>query len=285
MSNRVIITLKADDTKKSHKFIGERFREQILEEYIDDAKTECLKSCAFEEPGEHKIAITLQENLEFLTSMFDGAENITDIKFVNFGTSRVFDMSFMFYKCSSLQSLDLSSFDTIYTFCMDSMFANCESLKSLNLSAFNTENTKSMNDMFDSCLSLESLDLSSFSTTNMKYMKRMFRYCGSLKSLDLASFNTASTEEMDEMFVGCFSLRYVNLSSFDISNIRHMEEMLYYCYNIQTYILNGDFPDEETDYLHFRVKTKYEGIFVVLNQKKRKILSVPKRFKRIKIYF
>ena len=43
-------------------------------------------------------------------------------------------MSWMFYKCSSLTSLDISDFDTSNVTYMHSMFRNCSSLEYLNMS-------------------------------------------------------------------------------------------------------------------------------------------------------
>ncbi len=57
-------------------------------------------------------------------------------------------MSYMFYKCSSLTSLNLSNFNTNKVNNMNYMFHNCSSLTSLNLSNFNTNNVNNMNEMF-----------------------------------------------------------------------------------------------------------------------------------------
>ena len=48
-------------------------------------------------------------------------------------------MSSMFYKCTSLVSLDLSNFDTQNINDMSSMFNECNSFVSLDLSNFNTK--------------------------------------------------------------------------------------------------------------------------------------------------
>ncbi len=53
-------------------------------------------------------------------------------------------MSYMFYNCSSLTSLDLSNFNTLNVNNMNSMFYNCSSLSSLNLINFNTNNIKNI---------------------------------------------------------------------------------------------------------------------------------------------
>ena len=54
-----------------------------------------------------------------------------------FSTSNVYDMSYMFDGCSSLNSIGLSNFDTSNVEDMESMFQRCSSLTSLNLTNFN----------------------------------------------------------------------------------------------------------------------------------------------------
>ena len=58
------------------------------------------------------------------------------------------NMSYMFYKCSSLTSLNLSNFNTNKVNNMDSMFSHCSSLSSLNLTNFNTDYVNNMSYMF-----------------------------------------------------------------------------------------------------------------------------------------
>jgi len=64
-------------------------------------------------------------------------------------------MSWMFWDCSSLESIDLSSFDTSKVNDMSSMFNSCSSLESIDLSSFNTSNVNDMSCMFYDCFSLK----------------------------------------------------------------------------------------------------------------------------------
>ena len=61
----------------------------------------------------------------------------------------------MFYKCSSLQSINLSSFNTTNVEDMRCMLLGCSSLQSIDLSSFNTTNVNNMSLMFDGCSSLK----------------------------------------------------------------------------------------------------------------------------------
>ena len=65
----------------------------------------------------------------------------------------------MFYKCSSLISINLSLFNSTKINNMYNMFCDCSSLKSIDLSSFNTSNVNIMRNMFGGCISLIYLHL------------------------------------------------------------------------------------------------------------------------------
>ncbi len=155
--------------------------------------------------------------------------NLTSISFGNFNTSKVTNMSGMFYHCSSLTSLNLSNFDTSNVTNMSSMFYYCSSLTSLNVSSFNTSNVTDMFGMFWHCKSLTSLNVSSFNTSNVTNMYNMFSGCSSLTSLNVSSFNTSNVTNMRNMFGSCESLTSLNVSNFNTSNVTNMNGMFYHC--------------------------------------------------------
>ena len=75
--------------------------------------------------------------------LFSDLTNLTTINGLeNFDTTKITNMSSMFYNCSSLKSLDLSSFSNQSIdhdqYSMMSMFANCTSLEKLNIRYFTT---------------------------------------------------------------------------------------------------------------------------------------------------
>ena len=161
--------------------------------------------------------------------MFFNCTSLTSLDLSNFNTSNVTNMSDMFYKCSSLTTLDLSSFNTSNVTNMWQMFASCSSLTSLNLGNFNTSKITDMSDMFNSCSSLTNLDLSHFNTSKVTDMSNMFRNCSSLISLDLSGFNTSKVTDMRYMFCGCSSLTNLDLSGFNTSNVTNMMNMFGGC--------------------------------------------------------
>ena len=161
---------------------------------------------------------------------FYGCGKLTEIQGMeNLNTLEVTDMSYMFYNCSSLTSLDLSGFNTAKVTNMSAMFFGCSGLTSLDLSDFNTDNVTAMGGMFYGCSGLSSLDLSGFNTANVTEMLEMFYGCSGLTSLDLSNFNTAKVYNMLYMFGGCSGLTSLDLSSFKTANVTYMTRMFYNC--------------------------------------------------------
>ena len=184
--------------------------------------------------------------------MFNGCLSLTSLDLSNFNTSKVIDMSNMFYSCYSLNNLDLSSFDTSKVTSMSSMFDNCKSLTSLDLSNWNTSKVTSMVEMFKDCSSLTSLDLSNWNTSSVgtsgygSSFKGMFNSCSSLESLDISSFDLSNTYSssyysLSEMFCNCRSLKTLKLPnsvSFNKTDI-YLNKMFYNCDSLESLDLSG----------------------------------------------
>ena len=176
---------------------------------------------------------------EDCSSMFAGIENITEIDFSNFDTSKVTNMESMFAECTKLPSLDLSNFNTSKVTNMKNMFYRCGSITSLELRSFDTSNVTTMESMFAECTKLPSLDLSNFNTSKVTTMLSMFYKCGSITSLDLSSFNTSSVETMQSMFAYCISLSRLELRSFDTSSVENMSYMFRGCSSLSSLNLSS----------------------------------------------
>ena len=138
-------------------------------------------------------------------------ETITGLEYLN--TEKVTNMSYMFFMCSSLTSLDVTYFNTANVTNMSLMFYSCSSLTSLYLTNFNTANVTNMRSMFSSCSSLTSLDVTNFNTAEVTNMGYMFSWCSSLTSLYLTNFNTEKVTNMESMFFFCQALTTIYASS------------------------------------------------------------------------
>ena len=136
-------------------------------------------------------------------------QTITGFKYLN--TAKVTDMSYMFFNCLELSSLDLTN--------------------------FNTANVTDMHSLFDYCLKLSSLDLTNFNTAKVTNMTCMFRGCSSLTSLDLTNFNTEKVTEMESMFSSCSALETIYASDkFVTTKVTNGSDMFYECDNLKGFI-------------------------------------------------
>ena len=134
-------------------------------------------------------------------------KNILELDLSNFDTSKVTDMSAMFYGMSSLTTLNLSNFDTSQVTYMESMFYGMRTLTTLNLSNFDTAKVTNMRTMFHGMTNLTTLDISNFDTSQVTDMYGVFYLQGIDKLEDKLEkiyvnndFNTTNLTDFSEMF-------------------------------------------------------------------------------------
>ena len=180
-------------------------------------------------------------NVTDMSWMFYNCYSLTSVNGISqWDTSNVTDMSWMFYNCQKPTSVDLSSWNTSKVTNMNNMFEFCTSLTSLNLSGWDTSNVTNMNSMFSACRSITSIgDLSGWNTSKVTGMESMFSNCNSLTSLDLSKLDTSNVADMSWMFNYCESLASVNLSKLDTSKVADMSSMFRGCTSLTSLDLSG----------------------------------------------
>ncbi len=113
---------------------------------------------------------------------------------------------------------------------MSYMFYGCEYLTSIDLSHFNTELVTTMTNMFEECYSLTTLDVTTFDTHEVNDMSYMFRYCDMLTELDLSSFDTRKVTNMAGMFAYDSELARIYVSDlFAVDQVISSSDM--FCYS------------------------------------------------------
>ena len=172
------------------------------------------------------------------TSLYKFFANLTKLKTITgleyLNTEKVTNMSYMFFNCSSLTSLDVTHFNTAKVTNMNSMFECCSSLTSLDVTHFNTAKVTNMNSMFECCSSLTSLDVTHFNTAKVTNMNSMFECCSSLTSLDVTYFNTANVTGMNNMFYSCSALTTIYASdNFVTDKVEYSYNMFYDCTSLK----------------------------------------------------
>ena len=153
--------------------------------------------------------------------MFFGSK-ATSLDLSSFDTSKVTDMSWMFYNSAATEIKGLENFDTSKATNMGWMFCNSKAT-SLDLSSFNTSNVTNMYSMFNNSAATEIKGLENFNTSNVTDMSLMFSY-SKATTLNLSSFDTSNVTKMNSMFSGN-KVTSLDLSSFDTSKVTDMSWM------------------------------------------------------------
>ena len=222
---------------------------------------------------ENKIETLILDNAIFPTSMqrgLDGLEKATTISLNNVDTSRVTDMSYMFYDAWAVEELDLTDFDTSHVTTMFSMFYWNNSLTDLDITGWNTSALENVKFMFYHCESMKNLDLSELDTSNVTDFTRIFDDCWIIESINMSNWDFSKATglgsglssnlgingrsslkylTMDNVkfpismyngLAGLNSLVGISLKNVDTSNV-----------NTMSYMFNSDYSLEELDISDF----------------------------------
>ena len=181
------------------------------------------------------------EKVTSMSRMFYRCTSLTSLDVTHFNTEKVTDMRYMFSSCIKLTSLDVTHFNTAKVMNMSRMFYNCSSLTSLDVTKFKTANVSDMSNMFYSCSKLTSLDVTNFNTANVTNMASMFESCSALLSLDVTNFNTEKVTNMGSMFSGCSKLTSLDVTNFNTENVTNMNSMFSSCQALTTIYASSKF--------------------------------------------
>ena len=179
------------------------------------------------------------------TSLYKFFANLTKLKTITgleyLNTEKVTDMSYMFFGCIALTSLDVTKFNTANVTNMGNMFKGCSALTSLDVTNFNTEKVTNMGNMFKGCSALTSLDVTNFNTEKVTYMVYMFSGCSKLTYLDASKFNTVNVTNMGRMFSNCSALTSLDVTNFNTKKVTNMGRMFFECQALTTIYASSKF--------------------------------------------
>jgi TQXA domain-containing protein len=132
-------------------------------------------------------------------SMFDNCGSMTACDLAGLDTSRVTDMSEMFWRCWVLPQVDVFSFDTSRVTSMSSMFAWCPKLKSLDLSNFDTSSltVNGTLNLAQGDTSLEYINLAGKFSGDPYGLWGGLESCSSLKTLVLGPLTGSRSRNMN----------------------------------------------------------------------------------------
>ena len=140
-------------------------------------------------------------------------------------------LSYAFYGCTGLTSVDLSSLTSVGNSSLQSAFYGCTGLTSVDLSLTTVLDGNGLNYAFYGCIALTTVDLSSLTSVGTNGLNYAFYGCTSLTSIDFPALTTVSgTSGLANAFRKCTGLsdiyfRALTTSSFG-SNKNQFNNMM-----------------------------------------------------------
>ena len=231
-------------TPKSNKkiqFFSEQFVEQNKGNCYLIIKDKIFELCQFYEykkkttSENFKINLIANRPILDMKNMFFDCDLLKAFVSYNFDTSKVRNMSSMFFKCVSLISVkgikDISNVTN-----MNSMFQDCGRLTCINnISNWNLSKVKDISFMFNNCAKLTNLSEYLFwDTSNVTNMSNLFNGCKELSKLpDISNWNTSNVSDMNHIFRACENAnRFPDLSKWKLSKLNNMSYMFEGCVHL-----------------------------------------------------
>lgn len=176
-------------------------------------------------------------NVESFYATFKGCEQLEQIIGIeDLDFSKAHTISYMFYKCENIKSLNLSKWKVDKIKMLSHLFYEClrlEEIKGLEKWRLNPIGNLSFDSMFNKCEELKSIDISSWKVENVRDFDYMFRRCYELTSIgDISGWKPEHLDSMEGMFFSCTKLR--NIGDIDI-----WSDIDYNRFNKSLYCLNA----------------------------------------------
>lgn len=213
-------------TQSATQILGSNFTiSQINTVYIDGVEqSNVSRTYTFSDTNQHEVTFMLSDDINTFKYMFYQCTTLESVNLKYAKTENITNMKCMFYGCSSLISINFGKIDTSNVTTMYYMFGGCTSLESLDLSHFNTENLTSLRYAFWKCSSLISLDLSCLNMSKVTDMMCMLCRCTNIETFDLSGLDTSSVTNMSYIFSNDTKLTKVIMTG-DVSKVTDFTEM------------------------------------------------------------
>ena len=181
--------------------------------------------------------------------MFHNITCLDTLDIGNLKTSKVVDMSNMFFNCgasSRSMNLDLSNWDVSHVTNMKNTFYyygySATTMSLTGLDNWDVSNVTDMSGLFyylgyglQSSSTLTFTDISNWNTSKVTDMSHMFEYAGyyvSSFTINVSNWNTSSVRDMSHMFDRCgynaTSWSIGSLTNWNVSNVENMQDMFAY---------------------------------------------------------
>lgn len=168
----------------------------LLTKYTGDDRSVTVPSSYFLDGISYPVVLASQ-------TVFAGNANLTSVTVCS---GVIFDndsMAKLFAKCTALRTLKMQA-DTANVTDMSYLFYGCEGLETLDLSTWNTGNVTTMKAMFSNCTKLKKLTgYENWDTGSLRSIAYMFNTTEQLKEVDLSRWTLAQLENSGWCFQKC----------------------------------------------------------------------------------
>ena len=168
-----------------------------------------------------------------IASMFKDCPGLVSLEGVaSWDVSRVSNMGYAFFGCSSLPELDASGWSTSSLGAMQAMFSGCSSLASIEgIGTWDVDDVALFASVFAGCRSLSSLDVSAWNTAGATSTRMLFSGCESLESTgDLRGWDMSQVADASAMFSGCSRLAsFGDISAWRVTALQRADQMFSGC--------------------------------------------------------
>lgn len=239
--NYIIATYNVTSTTVTTKIFNQTPSVKYV--FVDGFTIGNTTGITFNELGEVKAKIFLNDDNFDFSSLFNGCKTLTSVDFTMVNTTQYYpvNMSDMFKGCFNLTTLNLASFDCTSVTSFAGMCQNCSSLTSVEFdSGTSFDSLETAANMFINCSKLENIIFPDpCETYSLTDTSSMFKNCKSITDLQtiIETLDTSSVTNMSSMFMGC-QIESLDLSTFDTSSVENMSTMFQDCKQLTNLTIN-----------------------------------------------
>ena len=171
--------------------------------------------------------------------IFQNCNSLETLDVTNWDVSGCDSLFNMFNGCSSLKNIDVSNWNVSRGIDFKNMFLGCSSLETLNVTNWDVSKAQQLSYMFSGCTKLKTLNVTNWDVSNVKDFVAIFYNCTSLKILDVYNWNLKNALTINSMFYGCSNLLSLNISGWNVSKVIDINNLFYGCSKLQELDLNS----------------------------------------------
>ena len=165
--------------------------------------------------------------------------SLKEISFDGWETESLTDMSYLFFKCDSLQIADVSDLDTGNVTLLYRTFYGCGALESIiGLDQWNTSKVVDMQQTFlgvgAKSSAMTEIDISNFDSSSVTVTSFMFNGCTNLETVRFGeNWDMAKVTNTNNMFLNCTNLKTIYVAKdWNTDNLTKSVSMFNGCSNL-----------------------------------------------------